>query len=113
MVSKACELCRHEVELGVIEKHYIIPEEVRRQAGIQEGGIVRLCPNCSQELNSWNLTKVSDSTYDTTTKRFRDRSSREIVKEYEVAYKLFAEYKERLRSSSNTCDNQKRLDNET
>ena len=32
MVSKACELCRHEVELGVIEKHYIITEEVKEQA---------------------------------------------------------------------------------
>ena len=100
MVTKACALCRHEVELGVIEKHYIVPGEVREQAGIQEEGIVRLCPNCSQELDRWNLTKVSDSTYDTTTKRFRDKTPREIAKEYEVVYKLFAQYKKGLNSSS-------------
>ncbi len=113
MVTKACELCRHEVELGVIEKHYIVPAEVRGQADIQKGGIVRLCPNCSQELNKWNLTKVSDSTYDTTTKRFRDKTPQEIAKEYEVAYELFAQYKKGLNSSSNMCDSQKELGNET
>ncbi len=101
MVTKACELCRHEVEPGVIEKHYIVPREVREQAGIQEEGIVRLCPHCSQELDRWNLTKVSDSTYDITTKRFRDKTPREIAKEYEFAYKLFAQYKKGLNSSSN------------
>ena len=102
MVTKTCELCRHEVELGVIEKHYIVPEEVREQAGIQGGEkIVRLCPNCSQELDRWNLTKVSDSTYDTTTKRFRDKTPREIAKEYEFAYKLFAQHKKGLNSSLN------------
>jgi len=101
MATKACELCRHEVELGVIEKRYIVPGEVREQAGIQGGGIVRLCPSCSQELDRWNLTKVSDSTYDTTTKRFRDKSPREIAKEYEFAYKLFAQHKKGLNSSSN------------
>lgn len=100
MVTKACELCRHEVELGVIQKHYIVPEEVRGQAGIQRGEIVRLCPSCSQELNRWNLTKVSDSIYNTTTKRFRDKTPREIAREYEVAYKLFAQYKKGLNSSS-------------
>ena len=101
MVTKACELCGHEVELGVIEKRYIVPGEVREQADIQEGEIVRLCPNCSHELDRWNLTKVLDSTYDITTKRFRDKSPREIAKEYEFAYKLFAQYKKGLKSSSN------------
>jgi len=113
MVTKPCELCGHEVELGVIKKHYIVPEEVREQAGIQEEGIVSLCPNCNQELDRWNLTRVSDSTYDATTKHFRDKTPREIAKEYEVSYKLFAQYKKGLYSSSNMCDSQKGLSNET
>ena len=93
MVTKACALCGHKVELGAIESHYIVPMEVREQAGIQRRKIVRLCPNCNQELDRWNSTKVADSTYDTVTKRFRDKSPLEIAKEYEFAYKLFAQYK--------------------
>ena len=93
MVNKACDLCGHKVELSALEKHYIVPREVWEQASIQRGKIARLCPNCSHELERWNSTKVADSTYDTATKQFRDKSPREIAKEYEFAYTLFAQYK--------------------
>ena len=99
MENKACELCRHEVETSAIEKYHIIPREVREQAGIQRAKIVRLCTNCCQELNRWNLAKVADSTYDITMKRFRAKSPLEMAKEYEFAYRLFAQYKKGLNSS--------------
>jgi len=97
MGKKACELCGHETELGAIEKHHIVPREIREQAGIRKSKIVRLCSNCRGELHRWNSTRVADMTYDTKMKRFRAKSSLEMVKEYEAAYRLFAKYKEEQR----------------
>ncbi|MFC1919030.1 hypothetical protein ACFLWW_03570 [Chloroflexota bacterium] len=93
MRNKTCELCGHEAAPGAIEKHNIVPAEILEQAGIQRTKIVRLCSNCRLELNRWNLTRIADMTYDTKVKQFRAKPPQEMVKEYEVAYRLFAKYK--------------------
>lgn len=97
MRENACELCGHEAENGSIEKHHIVPREVREQAGIRRARVIRLCSNCHEELRKWYSTRVADMTYDTKMKRFRARSPLEMVKEYEAAYRLFTRYKEQRR----------------
>jgi len=91
--KKACELCGREVEPRAMEKHHIVPTEVREQAGIRRAKIVRLCSDCYAELHKWYSAKVLDSTYDTKMKRFRSKSPPEMVKEYEAAYRVFAKYR--------------------
>ena len=93
MAEKTCQLCGCEVALKAIERHSIIPREIMEQAGIRRSKIVRLCPNCREELQRWYEAKVADLTYDTKMKRFRGRSPLEMVKEYETAYQRFARYK--------------------
>jgi len=93
MAKKACELCRCEVEPESIERHYIVPREITEQAGVRRSKIVRLCPDCREELQRWYAAKVADMTYDTEIKRFRGRSPLEMVKEYETAYQRFVRYK--------------------
>lgn len=41
----------------------------------------------------WYSTKVMDMAYDPATKRFRAKSSLEMVKEYQSAFNSFAKYK--------------------
>ena len=93
MEKKSCELCGREVESGAMEKHHIVPSEVRKQAGIRRSKIVRLCSNCYAELHKWYSAKVSDTTYNSKTKMFRAKSPLEMVKEYKAAYRIFTGYK--------------------
>jgi hypothetical protein len=93
MEKKACQLCGGEVEPEAVVKHYVVPKEIMEQAGIQRSKIVRLCPNCYEELQRWYTAKVADMTYDTEIKRFRAKSPLEMVKEYKIAYQRFARYK--------------------
>ena len=107
MGNRTCELCEHEVELGAIEKHHVVPREVREQAGIKRSKIVRLCSNCRQELNRWNSTKVAEMAYDAKMKRFRAKSPLEMAKEYEFTYRVFSQYKKeqlkRDKAFQNNC----------
>ena len=93
MVKNACQLCRREVESGVLERHYVVPKEIIEQAGIPRSKIARLCPDCHKELQRWYASNVADMTYDNGIKRFRARSPLEMVKEYEIVYQRFARYK--------------------
>lgn len=93
MQRNICELCRCEDEPGNIKKYYVIPQEITEEAGIKRIKIVKLCPNCHRELSKWYSTNISDITYDTRIQRFRSKSPKEMVKEYEVAYQAFTRYK--------------------
>jgi len=93
MGKETCELCGRKSELETIEKHHVVPVEVTEQAGMPESRVVELCCNCHRELHKWYSIKVADMAYDTQIKRFRAKSGVEMVKEYEAAYKVFAEYK--------------------
>ena len=93
MGGETCELCGNAGKLGAIETHHIVPKELTSQAETPDSATVTLCSNCHKEVHTWYSKKVFDMTYDTAAKRFRPRSLVEMVKEYEVAYRLFAEYK--------------------
>ena len=88
-----CKLCGYVSQLGAIETHHVVPRELTSQANLPDSTTVALCSNCHREVHSWYSKKVFDMTYDTTTKRFRPKSLTEMVKEYEAAYRVFAEYK--------------------
>jgi len=93
MGRATCELCGRTNQLGNAETHYIVPRELTSEAGMPDSATVKLCPNCYRELVNWYAKKTFDMTYDTGLKRFRPRSSAEMVKEYEAAYRVFAQYK--------------------
>ena len=95
MRRQTCELCDYMGDTEFIKGYRIIPEEVTEQAGVTRYKTVRLCPNCWNELSSWYSANISDVTYDTAFKRFRTRSGSEMIKEYEVAFSRFREYKSR------------------
>lgn len=97
MKRKTCQACGYRGAARDIVLHRIIPEEVAEEAGIPDSGTVVLCVNCRNELDTWYSRKISDLTYDTTTRRFIPRSPAEMAKEYEATYQAFAGYKERQR----------------
>ena len=93
MAEETCKLCGHVGQLWAIETHHIVPKELTSQAEIPDSASVPLCSSCHREVHTWYSKKVFDMTYDTMTKRFKPKSLAEVVKEYEAAYRLFAEYK--------------------
>ena len=97
MGKEICELCGYRSEPGTIQKHYVVPTKVTQQAGMPESATVRLCSNCRREVDNWYSQNVFDMAYDPGTKRFRQKSFNEMVKEYEAAYRVFATYKKAQR----------------
>jgi hypothetical protein len=82
-----------------MERHHVIPPEVAREAGIARPKVIRLCPNCRQELEEWYSVKVANMAYDTNTKRFIAKSWPELAKEYQFAYDSFVKYKREQKRS--------------
>lgn len=93
MGGETCELCGYVGQLRAIETHHIIPRELTSQAAMPDSATVALCSNCHREVHDWYAKKVFDLTYDSMPKRFRSKSSVEMIKEYEAVYKVFARYK--------------------
>ena len=100
MGKETCELCGCNSELGTLEMYHIVPIEITQSVGFPESAVVELCCNCLQELNRWNILKVRDMVYDARIKRFRAKSSLEMVREYETSYRVFVEYKKRENCSN-------------
>lgn len=100
MGKETCDLCGYRSELGAIEKHHIVPRNITERAGISESATVRLCSNCHREVSNWYSQNVAEMAYDPGTKRFRQKSPNELVKEYEAAYKVFATYKKGQRQTA-------------
>ena len=93
MAKETCDICGNEGGPGAAEKQPVVPVEISKQAGIARPKMARLCSNCRQELHRWYSVKVADMAYDSKSKRFRAKSSLEMVKEYQDAYRMFAEYR--------------------
>ena len=93
MGGERCELCGNRVQRRAIETHHIIPQELTSPAGIPDSATVRLCPDCHQEVHTWYSKKVFNQTYNTMNQCFKPKPPAKIVKEYELTYKAFAEYK--------------------
>ncbi len=90
---KTCEACGLKIELGLIEKHHIVPTEFTQQAGLPESRVVTLCHDCHQELHRWYSAKVAHVAYDTKAKRFETKSWLRIAKEHESTFDSFVQHK--------------------
>jgi hypothetical protein len=95
VLRKICEICGCAVNSGELVIHQIVPEKVAKQAGILDTRTAVLCYNCGNQIQDWYDKKVYSMSYDKTN-RFISKSSTEMVKEYEAAFKAFAAYKKRL-----------------
>lgn len=93
MGGEICELCGNKVQLRAIESHHIVPQELTSPAGMPDSATVRLCPNCHQEVHTWYCKKVFDQAYNIMNQRFEPKPPAKMVKEYELTYNAFAEYK--------------------
>ncbi|MFC2067312.1 hypothetical protein ACFLUO_09780 [Chloroflexota bacterium] len=90
-----CELCEYRSQLGAVEKHHVIPEEITEQAGIPKPQILKMCCNCRRELATWYSAKVTEMVYDTKMQCFRARARGEMVEEYQSVFSGFVNYKKR------------------
>ena len=95
MGKRKCEVCGHEIELGALEEHCIVPMQFTEQASMPKSRTANLCSTCHQELHKWYLTKVVEMAYDTEAKRFRTKSPLEMVREYEATFDSFVRYKQK------------------
>ena len=95
MGDETCEVCGYQSQFGAVEKHHVIPNEVTQQAGMSESHTIRMCCNCRRELDTWYSAKVAKMVYDAKTQRFRDRTWREMVEEYQSVFNGFINYKKR------------------
>ena len=93
MERESCEVCGYRSQLGAIEKHHILPTEVTEEAGVPASQTLRLCSNCHREVHTWYSIKVMNMVYDSAAKQIRDRSSLEMVKEYQAAFNSFVKHK--------------------
>ncbi len=100
MGGETCKLCGYVSQLWAIETHHIVPKELTSEAGMPDSATITLCGNCHREVHTWYSKKVFDMTYDPATKRFRPKSVVEMVKEYEVAYRVFTQYKKGQRKKA-------------
>ena len=93
MRKDRCEICGYEDEPGTLKKYHIIPQEIIEQAGVTRTRVRKLCQTCQDDLNKWYATNISEITYDTAMQRFRNKSPKEILREYEVAFRSFTRHK--------------------
>lgn len=93
MGRETCELCGHVGQLWAVTTHHIVPTELTSPSGMPDSATATLCGDCHHEVHTWYSKRVFDLTYDPGLKRFRPRPFVETVKEYEAAYRIFAEYK--------------------
>lgn len=93
MGNEICEICQYRSQLGAVGRYNVIPKELTQQAGMTETPTMRMCYNCRRELDTWYLSKVAKMVYDIKTQRFRDRTAREMVEEYQDVFNSFVDYK--------------------
>ena len=92
MEIETCDACGHDVEVGSTVRRTIVPEEVGKLYSILDSRTVILCLKCSDLIHNWYHKRISTITYDSNTKRFRERLPAEIVHEYESAYYAFVKF---------------------
>ncbi|MFC1946256.1 hypothetical protein ACFLW1_03580, partial [Chloroflexota bacterium] len=73
-------------------KHRVIPDEILQLSAEAKPRETTLCLNCRRELETWYTAKVNKLVYDVGTQEFRDRTSSEMIEEYEAALKSFVKY---------------------
>jgi len=97
--EETCELCGYTSVLEVVDEWPSVPNDVDRGASIPRPQATRMCCNCRRELDTWFSAKVAKMVYDIGMQRFRDRTHTEMVKEYQLVFNAFVDYKKRQRGS--------------
>ncbi|UCB42808.1 MAG: hypothetical protein JSV77_10225 [Dehalococcoidales bacterium] len=93
MAKKTCQVCKNHVDPEDIEEHHIVPKNLTDDAGIPESQTIQLCTNCHPEIHTWYTAKARHTEYDADARRFRTKSSLEMVKEYQTVFNDFVKYK--------------------
>jgi 5-methylcytosine-specific restriction endonuclease McrA len=93
VAKETCKVCNNVVDPDAMEKHHIVPRDVTDEGGISESQTVRLCTDCHEEVHNWYTARVRHTEYDPDTRRFRTKSSLEMVREYQAAFTAFVKYK--------------------
>ena len=93
MANEKCQVCKNRVEPEDMEKHHIVPKNQTDDAGIPESQTILMCANCHQEVHSWYTARVRHTEYDSDARRFRTKSSLEMVSEYQTVFSDFVKYK--------------------
>ena len=95
--EETCAVCGYVGNLGAVAQHHLIPASITMEAGVPESATMDLCCNCHYELQSWYRMKVANVTYDSATRRFREKSWEEKVRDYESTLAGFKQYKSEQR----------------
>ena len=103
MRKDICEVCGGKSDPGAMESHHIVPKEVTEEAGIQDSQSLSLCRNCHREVHTWYSANVTDTVYDSRTKRFKQKSSLEMVKGYLSAFNSFVKRKNEQKNHLTKC----------
>ena len=98
MDDGVCELCGKVSQLDLLEIHHVVPQEVIEQMGISSPATAILCHKCHQEIHDWYDRNVSTVAYHPESQSFQRKSPTATVKEYQSAYRVFAEYKKTQRN---------------
>ena len=92
MAGEVCQVCGRCGERDAMVQHCIVPAEVAAETGIDGPEAICLCTECHRLVRSWYHNRVSRTTYDSGTKRFRPRSAHELAREYRAAFGSFLDY---------------------
>lgn len=98
MDDGVCELCGKVSQLELLEIHHVVPQEVIEQMGISSPATTILCHKCHQEIHDWYDRNVSTVSYHPESQSFQRKSPTAMVREYQSAYRVFAEYKKTQRN---------------
>ena len=99
MARETCQLCKRRRSPASVAEHHIVPIELTAGGGIPESQLLRRCADCHDEVHNWYAAKVHHKEYDLGERRFRDKSSLEMVQEYQIAFSSFVNYKQASRKS--------------
>ena len=93
MAKETCQVCKNRVDPEDLEEHHIVPKNLTDEGGIPESQTIRLCTNCHEEVHNWYTARVRHTEYDDNARRFRSKSSLEMVSEYQTVFSDFVKYK--------------------
>lgn len=93
MAEEKCQVCQNSVDPEDMETHHIVPKNLTDDEGIPESQTIKLCNNCHTEVHAWYTARVRRSEYDDKERRFRSKSSLEMINEYQKVFSDFMKYK--------------------
>jgi len=88
-----CQVCKNSVDPEDIEIHHIVPKDLTDEEGTPESQTFKLCTICHNEVHAWYTARVRHTEYDDKARRFRNKSSLEMINEYQKVFSDFMKYK--------------------